>query len=243
MRGKLLARALLLGCAYIASQVAWVPCTDTRVTRRALLQLPVLLAPPAFAEESKRLAVVESYPPFATLVPLAGVFGLVQSAAQASSADALSDMKKRFKALSDTDLDAYRFVCTQYVGLIKYADPDDKVVSFDKAGRFKACDDAMTAVGRARDVLQKDQEKAEFQKQVSATGINLASYFALVPKEDFAKAQALSQKMRALDEDRDYKLSAEEAKTVRSGAQPLSQEESEVVVALRSIGMGNLLIP
>ena len=38
--------------------------------------------------------------------------------------------------------------------------PRTKVVSFDKAGRFKACDDAMTAVGRARDVLQKDQAGA-----------------------------------------------------------------------------------
>lgn len=35
------------------------------------------------------------------------------------------------------------------------------------------------------------QEKAEFQKQVSATGINLASYFALVPKaRRFAMALA-----------------------------------------------------
>ena len=129
------------------------------------------------------------------MVPLFGLFGLAQSAAAATD---LTPMQKRFGQLSDTDLDAYRFACTQclwpfgtltrslsrYVRLIKYADPDDKarqsdsqtapsifdvirveVVSFDKAGRFKACDDALSAVARARDLLQKETSTATFQKE------------------------------------------------------------------------------
>ena len=35
-----------------------------------------------------------------------------------------------------------------------------QVVGYDKAGRFKACDDAIAAVGRARDVLKKTDAKA-----------------------------------------------------------------------------------
>ena len=72
---------------------------------------------------------------FTSLVPLFGVFSLAQSAAQASagtldgchrfglsvwfatkSADDLAKMRERFGKLSDTDLDAYRFVCTQWLG-------------------------------------------------------------------------------------------------------------------------------
>eukprot|EP00438_Fugacium_kawagutii_P024710 Skav235550 [mRNA] locus=scaffold3067:265657:266194:+ [translate_table: standard] len=109
----------------------------------------------------------------------------------AESADDLAKMKQRFGQLSDTDLDAYRFLCTQYIGNIKYADPDEKetqlqntpslnlahrnsaylnilgsqVISFDKAGRFKACDDAMSAVRRAREVLSKEADSASFQKE------------------------------------------------------------------------------
>lgn len=40
-----------------------------------------------------------------------------------------------------------------------------EVVSFDKAGRFKACDDALSAVARARDLLQKETSTATFQKE------------------------------------------------------------------------------
>ncbi|CAK9047605.1 unnamed protein product [Durusdinium trenchii] len=153
-------------------------------------------------------------------------------------------MRQRFGQLSDTDLDAYRFACTQYIANIRYADPDDKVISFDKAARFKACDDAMAAVGRAREVLAKSTaDKTSFQKEVSSIGVNLASFFALIPKEDFKKAEALSQKMRLLDADKDSRLSDEEAKMVRSGAQPLPQEDLDVITALRKVGFGNLLIP
>eukprot|EP00435_Cladocopium_sp_Y103_P037392 s3262_g9.t2 len=214
----------------------------TSFTKLALAVLSTLfVALPA--EDTRRLAVVEMYPPFTSLVPLFGVFSLAQSAAQASSTDDLAKMRQRFGKLSDTDLDAYRFVCTQYIGLIRYADPDEKVISFDKAARFKACDDAMAAVRRAREVLAKEAEKVAFQKEVSSIGVNLASFFALIPKEDFKKAQDLSQKLQALDTDKDYRLSDEEAKTVRSGGQPLSQEESDVVDALRKVGFGDLLIP
>ena len=38
-----------------------------------------------------------------------------------------------------------------------------QVVGYDKAGRFKACDDAIAAVGRARDVLKKTDVKARGQ--------------------------------------------------------------------------------
>lgn len=225
--------------------VAWVasPNNVGRSRRESVLQVlsTLSIALPAEAEDTRRLAVVEMYPPFTSLVPLFGVFSLAQSAAQASSSDDLAKMRQRFGKLSDTDLDAYRFVCTQYIGLIRYADPDEKVISFDKAARFKACDDAMAAVRRAREVLAKEAEKVAFQKEVSSIGVNLASFFALIPKEDFKKAQDLSQKLQALDTD--YRLSDEEAKTVRSGGQPLSQEDSDVVDALRKVGFGDLLIP
>ena len=36
----------------------------------------------------------------------------------------------------------------------------NKVIGYDKAGRFKACDDAIAAVGRARDLLKKSDAKA-----------------------------------------------------------------------------------
>eukprot|EP00434_Breviolum_minutum_P035075 symbB.v1.2.031048.t1/scaffold3436.1/size58694/9 len=230
------------------NSTAWVAPSETvdKIGRRQLLQvLPqtvsaVSLGLPAKAEDSKRLAVVEAYPPFSSLVPLSGVFGLAQAAA---ASDDLAPMRKRFGQLTDTDLDAYRFVCTQYIGLIRYADPDEKVVSFDKAGRFKACDDALAAVARARELLLKEAERAEFQKEVSSIGLNLASFFALIPKEDFKRSQDLSQKLRALDADKDNRLSDEETKTVRSGGQPLSQEDLDVVDALRKVGFGNLLIP
>eukprot|EP00913_Durusdinium_trenchii_P027420 g25718.t1 len=129
----------------------------------------------------ERLAAVESFPPFTSLVPVFGVFGLAQSAAQASEPALVN-------------------LLSSYIANIRYADPDDKVISFDKAARFKACDDAMAAVGRAREVLAKSTaDKTSFQKEVSSIGVNLASFFALIPKEDFKKAEALSQKMRLLD--------------------------------------------
>ena len=34
-----------------------------------------------------------------------------------------------------------------------------EVVTFDKAGRFKACDDALAAVGRARELLLKEARR------------------------------------------------------------------------------------
>jgi len=192
-----------------------------------------------------RLAVVEAYPPFGSLVPLEGLLDLAVSAAQAASdTDRYPLVIARFKQLSDTDLDAYRFMCTQYIGAIKYADPDEKLIGYDRAGRFKACDDAMSAVKRARDLLTGNKmEKAALQREVSAIGQNLAGFLSLVPKDDLKRAGRLSAKLRALDSDGDGKLSDDELQTVKSRRTPLSPEDLEVVSALRSIGLRDLLIP
>lgn len=42
-----------------------------------------------------------------------GIFEMVRAA---KSSDDLAKMRQRFGKLSDTDLDAYRFVCTQWLG-------------------------------------------------------------------------------------------------------------------------------
>ena len=105
-------------------------------------------APAAVAEEAPalRTPVIESFPNFGSLVPLYGVFALAGSAANAASDEGrLAAVRARFGRLSDQDLDAVRFLCVQYIGAIKYIDPDEKLVAFDKAGRFKACDEALRA--------------------------------------------------------------------------------------------------
>mmetsp|Transcript_46043 Transcript_46043/g.85895 ORF Transcript_46043/g.85895 Transcript_46043/m.85895 type:complete len:255 (-) Transcript_46043:33-797(-) len=213
----------------------------------ALAQTVSLLLPPqvAIAEETvKRLAAVESYPPFGSLLPLAGVFSLARSATQISDPEQLTSMSSRLGKLSNDDLDAYRFVCTQYISSIKYNDPDEKVIEFDKAGRFKACDDAIAALGRARDVLKSDQvEKTLFQREISSIGLNLAGFFALTPQADFDKALALSQRLRSMDMDKDNKLSQEEEGTIQSGVQPLEAEDIATISALRRLGLGGVLIP
>ena len=47
-----------------------------------------------------------------------GIFEMVRpfSVRAAKSSDDLAKMRQRFGKLSDTDLDAYRFVCTQWLG-------------------------------------------------------------------------------------------------------------------------------
>ncbi|CAE7523086.1 unnamed protein product [Symbiodinium natans] len=241
--------------AFILSKQTW----QTSLRRRLWLTqatlgsalLPVSTHAEEQVEQVKRLAVVETYPPFGSLVPLTGVFSLAQSAAKLTDPDDLPSMSKRFGKLSNDDLDAYRFVCTQYIGLIRYADPDEKVIGYDKAGRFKACDDAIAAVGRARDLLKKSDAKDKakkkdlkaFQKEVSAIGVNLAGFFALIPQGDFVKALSLAQKLRSMDADKNNQLSEEEVTTVRSGMKPLSQDDADIVAALRKLGAGRLLVP
>jgi len=229
---------------------------STRPRREVLLDMAMLtsgssavvtgLPLGANAEQAApRMAVVEAYPPFGSLVPLQGLLDLARNAALAASdTDRYPKVIARFRRLSDTDLDAYRFMCTQYIGAIKYADPDEKLVGYDRAGRFKACDDAMSAVKRARDLLTGyKMDKAALQREVSAIGQNLAGFLSLVPKDDFKRAGALLAKLRSLDSDGDEKLSDEELQTVRTGRRSLSPEDLEVVSALQNIGLRDILAP
>jgi len=201
----------------------------------------------AGAEEGskfRRMAVVESYPPYASLVPIFGVFDLARSAAQLGSDSVkLQFVRERFQRLSDQNLDALRFVCTTYIGTIKYTDPDEKVIGFDKAARFRACNDAMTAVAKGRNILKNDQlDNAAFQGEVTSIGSNLGGFFALVPPSDFQAVGRLSAALRALDTDKSGTLSDDEVELVGSGKTPLSTEDFDIVKALRTFGLRDLLI-
>lgn len=45
-----------------------------------------------------------------------------------------------------------------------------EVVSFDKAGRFKACDDALAAVARARELLLKEVLRPRWARNLTDPG-------------------------------------------------------------------------
>lgn len=246
LRWQLSARASQSVAAFLGQHVPRLP-------RRTLLIQGGLhtviggaaVAAPALAQQSApRLPVVDSYPSFGSLLPLYGVFELARSAAQAGSdASKLPAVRARFQKLTDQDLDAYRFLCTTYIAAIKYADPDEKLVGFDKASRFKACSDAMAAVGRVRDLLSKgDADATSIQREVSTVGANLAGFFALVPKADLERAQALSAQLKKLDANSDGRLSDDEL-LVKTGQDPLAPENADVVQSLSSIGLRDLLIP
>lgn len=234
-----------------ASGGAAAPAEARRtIVRRGLQQLVVVAASPqvAGAEQAPRLAVVGSYPPFGSLLPLYGLLDLARALAQAASVSdpgSLKPLRERFERLSDQDLDALRFLCTTYVGAITYSDPDEKVVGYDKAARFKACSDALSSVGRARDLLKKGAagNSAELQREAQGIGGNLGVFFSLLPKDVFGQAQALSSKLRALDYDLSGRLSDEELQLVSSGRDPLTKEESDVIGALKVVGLRDLLIP
>jgi len=199
-----------------------------------------LVPPAAFATE--RAAKVEGYPPFGSLVPIYGIFNLARATADAGTdSKKLLAVRPRYTRLTDQDLDAYRLVCTAYIGQINYVDAE-KAVSFDKAARFKACDEALKAVGVIRDLLNKGVQDG-VPEQVQTIGKNMGGFLQLLPKPDFEKAKALSDKLRAVDTDKDGKVSDEEVQFFQSGAKPLSSEEIETVKALQFVGLKDLLIP
>lgn len=195
------------------------------------------------SSSSARLAVVETYPAMGNLVPLYGVFDLARLTSGAD-ASKLPTIRKRFEQIADSDLDAYRFLTTQYINNIKYADPDEKVVKFDKAARYKAVDDAMSAVASTKKVLQgKDVLEQDLQSSVNEIGKSLANFFSLLPKEDTSKAQGIASDLRSRDVDKDGRLSEEELQTLGSGQLPLTDEVKELVKSLSNIGLRNLLVP
>jgi len=210
----------------------------------------VMLPPVANAEQASstpgRLAVVESYPPaIGNLVPLYGIFDLARlTASYASDADKLPVIQNRFKQIADSDLDAYRFLSTQYISQIKYADPDEKVVNFDKAGRYKACDEAMKAVASTKKLLEeKDVSTEALQRSVSEIGRNLGAFFSLVPEEDRKRAAELASELRSRDVDKNGRLSDEELQTLGAGQRPLTEEETELLASLSRLGLRNLFVP
>eukprot|EP00930_Biecheleria_cincta_P088377 TRINITY_DN77603_c0_g1_i1.p1 TRINITY_DN77603_c0_g1~~TRINITY_DN77603_c0_g1_i1.p1 ORF type:complete len:271 (+),score=51.53 TRINITY_DN77603_c0_g1_i1:103-915(+) len=199
----------------------------------------------ATSASSARLAVVETYPAMGNLVPLYGIFDLARlTSSAASDSSKLPTIRKRFEQIADSDLDAYRFLTTQYIANIKYADPDEKVVNFDKAARYKAVDDAMSAVARTKKLLQgKELSEQGLQSSVSEIGKNLANFFSLLPKEDTTKAEGIASDLRSRDINKDGRLSDEELQTLGSGQLPLTDEVKELVSSLSKLGLRNLLVP